>query len=397
MKRQQLIFIVVVIASSMFATFIWLHSRPDSTRSVELEIEPNPSDFSVPSTVSPSVSVQPKTETQPESTNDKNLRPSFDELYSRWKENLQHSQYPEDQFLAYLFAETKEQRELFLLQAYGLNPNDVLLNMEAMRFCREHKDSAMCDLPYMEFLQRKESDNAWLYIELANLAHKDGDINKALALLRQAASATRSETNEWRELELIKNSILHSELKLGVNSVFQTLAELQEQNKLQHISNGLPVHEICNPKKVAISDEWSSVCAAAWENIHKLEKNETARIFAATSFALASNMPREKIDQIYQKYTEENAVQITKTMNAISELEAALSSIFGVESDKLQDYFESATHIEILLSENSVNTYLRILKTEGEGKATEYLFKHIYNNGKPDIYYYRETEATSAP
>lgn len=296
----------------------------------------------------------------------------LDTLLEAWQQNLEYSNYPEDQFLAYLFARDREKRERLLLQAYGLNPNDVLINYEIMRFCEKHEVPSLCQLPWREFLEQHEADNPYFHVEQAANAYKKGKIEDALAQMEKGREATRADFYEWRYMEMLGDSFA----RYGVRRTLQSFIRHYGYASAISWPDYIPemAQNICTQKNMQGSKSFARACQAAWSNIANQEHNPILRGIANTRLMQSHGLSEEEARQAWANQYNASYAPLFDYMNSLhDELLAHFGNDEYSEEDRLQEFDE----LQVPISRDNWNNYLKQLKHEGHDAALVSLYEAL--------------------
>lgn len=386
-KHNLLILVVFLAMVSIYIAYVKTQSRelPSSIRSETKTVKlPQTKKSPMPDSVSNQALLESIFKTGSEEN--ASALSSFDELINAWQENLTSSNHPHDQFLAFLFAKDRESRELFLLQAYGLDPNDLLINKAVMRFCRKHADSPLCELPYLALLEKEEADNLQFHLELAVYAFEDGNIEEAMKRLERGTTTEKSDLYGWRQTEIIDASLNRFGVARGFRSygaVMGMVHAIAWPGYLRQVHQNL-----CSYEAMQNSQQTSNTCKKIYHNILQKETDITTIAVATTGYYVASGLTTEDARNRWRTKSKETYLPITdRVMSAYGQLVLQTANTLGIDPNNPEINPSDFEHVEIPISDVIWSEFIERNKSQGHDQASVWLLERLM---EVDIVYSEE-------
>jgi len=279
---------------------------------------------------------------------------SFEQDLEAWQKSLADSHYPHDQLIAYYLSRDKEQKALYLLQAYGLDPNDVMINLEVLRFCRKQQNPSLCDLPYMALLQKKEAENAFFQMELAAYAFVDGDRQGALKLLSQAAAKTQGDFHDWRYVEMIDQSFQRFGIERELQSVNTAVGYMAAKAWPPYMSD--VVRKLCTPETFADDALFRSGCGDAARRLSELTGDQASLAVWNKIRSQAEGLDRKQTNEQWKAYADKHLIpQFQQTQELEAQLAKLMFQKAGIDTAALAQQLAEEHGVEPELAERFIN------------------------------------------
>ena len=274
-----------------------------------------------------------------------------------WQQSLHSSNYAEDQLIGYLIskgAEDEALRETYLLQAYGLDSGNLLINYEVMRYCHKNSASSLCDLPYMDMLLEAEKNNGLFDAQRAVVALAKGNTEAAIQLLDESVGKSVFSAHDWRYVELFDNSFQRFGFKRSIVSFSYTVG----YNAARVIPNSIWAlrENTCNPKIVAAKSELARACNAMWQ---KLTTETHDRLLKTV--ALSSHL----------EFSGKSKQQVSDLTRELMEVE------YREDLDRSVELTEESLKLQKSIADDTWFAYLKIYREQGELKAGNWLWEQM--------------------
>ncbi|MFT7560544.1 MAG: hypothetical protein ACI93R_002465 [Flavobacteriales bacterium] len=273
----------------------------------------------------------------------KNTEPSD---IDTWLKAVKSSNKISDLTITAIINRFPDQQEKILLQAYGIAPNDLLVNHQILRFCSDSRNSPLCSIPYMETLLKADPDNGQLKLDMATDLYTNSDVGGALAALQSVVKSKTVDDYTWRYQQLFDSSFGEygfSRTRQSIESMLGIMAAVPDSSFFHTVN-------MCREQVEAPNKGWKEACAKA----------------SLTQYQLGSTSIRKEIGlSMAKKYS--SSPEVDFDIKRI-ELHEQLS-----ESFKDAGVFDESLNGILVIPDSVWNRYLGIYKADGEIVAVSYL------------------------
>ena len=242
-------------------------------------------------------------------------------------------------------------KQHYLLQAYALKPNDLLVNYHLLLLCVQLPNSGLCGLPFVDTLLALDGENLATLISVALYYADLGDYSQALHYLDLAAKGTLPEDYVLRHLRAMDASFQRQ----GIARSFQSLAEYFEVAVASSITDYRKLVQLCDLSQASAKTQ--QLCAAVGTQLQHHSKSALDQLVGgAVNLRYGNLAPAE--------YNLQSLQQQAKASRDQQALEG------------LEELFENSAQLQ--LDNHQWQEYLALYKNAGEVTATEFLKGYAY-------------------
>jgi len=281
------------------------------------------------------------------------MQVSSNDFFALWLDAISTSENPEDLALA-SFHELKEDRakaEQLLLTAYSLAPDNLLVNIQIMRFCLSDEKLSICSLPYIDTLLTLDPTNGYIHLVHANNLYENGDFNSALAALVASSESAKIDNYSWNYLKVVDESLSRLNVDRTMSSIIFTIG----YTGVIQVSIYRTLSDICSGSFRNDFSGWSEACYKSAKNVALKGRTTTTQRLAETLAFRYSDIKPEDL-------------AVAKELRQIQYDER--SDLLSERSRKLNKLLPAGSKEPI--SDELWSTHINLWRDEGEMAALAY-------------------------
>lgn len=271
-----------------------------------------------------------------------------------WVEAIKNSRRPNDLLYAAIMSADQVEQEVFLIDAYALDPENILLNYQILQFCLHDNLSTLCSFPVVDTLSRIDGDNLYTTIVLSAFFYELGDVETAMIHLQRIGEASNTDDFYSRYREALDESIAYHHYERDLTNYFFNIGVVAAIHSPHYGS----IMSMCNAQVASGVPEWGSLCSAYGASLAERGSSIADQQIGLAIQLNFSGLSKEKAEAFGQPRRKKYSSDLD-TMQA-------LSGQLELESNQNK-----------IISDEQWKTYLKIYRVEGEMAAVIYLAQVI--------------------
>ena len=277
---------------------------------------------------------------------------------------LRESNNASDLLIAALFSQSSgamgrtdlDLTERLLLKAFELEPDNLLVNHQILRFCSNNNRFSICGLPYLNNIERLDPSNGHMLIQLATDYYKNGDLNNALRLMQKAGEATYSSSYYAKYLAVVDQSFLrHSDVAVRGLQQLTFYGGVVASLSLPSYTSYM---DMCRERVESLTPSWKSACRNSAKTLADIGLTEIDRALGYRFQYEFSDLSAEEIEKLMDAYATERNKDVQDEQIVLDE-----------------EFFAKNPNPEI--SDTIWKQYLKLFEEEGERQAQSYLARSL--------------------